>query len=317
MAGCNTEEDAVKPLATSNQEELVGWTDAVCNLIQSFGATASPGLVTTVEENGALMHVTTQRRASNGKYLPETHAMLVGGRETPELIGFMDAIVLGVSNMLTVPNESGDGINQTGGRIIIDFTPSGSATVRDMILTDIDTDEKGSKIELFSNTGQLLLSKEIPVTGDKNPLFVSLENVPGVAKAIVTFGDKRSLNGSGAIARIQMCVEGAGRCVSLCSAPVNKLWLQYVGTRPINVKARMGTESLMNGNGMKPGTMFKIEHGSDLRNTLTLETNRKDVPAVSLTCGDNGQLSLSGDNDLFRVVDARSSNYSYPLCLQE
>ncbi|MER2997973.1 hypothetical protein [Pontibacter populi] len=319
LAACSPDEEAVKPLSTTNQDELVGYNPSGCNLIQSFGDVVKPSMVTSITEDGIAMTVSAQRRGNNGRYVAETAAILLEPSQHPELIAEFDRHILGVYGMLTVPDEAGTGANLSGGRVIIDFTQTGSITMKNMLFTDIDEDEAGSKVELYSSTGQLLMAKDIPLAGDSKGIFVGFNNQPGVSKIIVTFGGERTRNGSGTIARMQMCRDGVGQCVGTCTSSVNTTWLQYVGNRPINVRASISNESsselLLRSNGMKPGTIFKIEHSSDLINALTIETNRRDVPVFSLAC-EEGVVSLTENNNMFRMLDARSANSDYLHCMR-
>ncbi len=315
LAACTPDEETVQPLKTTNQDEIVGYDDSGCNMMQLYGDGAKPSNVFTIIEDGIEMRVTAQRRGHNGKYLPETAALLLDPAQHPELVSNSAYTNIGMNGLLTVPDEAGTYINEKGGRVILDFSATGSLTMKNMVFTDIDADEAGTKIELFSNTGQLLMTKDIPLIGDKGSVIVGLDNQPGVSKIIVTFGEERTGKGSGTIGRIQMCRDGMGQCISACTREVNTVWLQYVGSRPINVKALSQNAVLLRSNGMKPGTIFKVEHAEDLINALQIETNHKGVPDINLTCND-GLVSLTENNSLFRLIDARGAGIRNAHCMQ-
>jgi hypothetical protein len=192
--------------------------------------------------------------------------------------------------------------------------------MKTILLTDIDEDDQGSKIELFSSTGQLLDRQEVPVSGANAPVFVSFDNVPGVAKAVVTFGAERKTTGSGGIARLQLCVDGQGMRDETCSSAIQSVWLQYTGDKPANVKvtAKGGASArtLFSGKGMKQGTMFKLaaESEAGIGEALVIETNRKEKHIISLQC--NGSTSIKTQYGNFRVVEARQFYTGYPLKLQ-
>jgi hypothetical protein len=316
----NADQDIVEPMQASQQQELRGYDPTTCNLIQDFGEGTLPRKVDVIEENRAVMIVKAQRRDHNGKYLPETEAVLLDAHDpATDLVNFMDARFDGMTGLLTVGDESGLKANRTGGRITLDFTPVSSVTMKTMVFTDISEEDKGSKVELYSRTGQLLEQKEIPANGKNAVSFVWFDNIPAVAKIVVTFGNERSNVGSGAIARLQLCVEGEGRRDEVRSAGVHTLWLEYTGDRPTNVKATAidGATSkiVYSSNGMKKGTMFKIAvpRGSSLGEVLHLETNRKE--RLSIPVNEDRTASLKKQYGSFRVVEARCTNY--PLKLQD
>jgi hypothetical protein len=313
------EQELVEPMKASQEAELVGYDPTTCNLVQTFGSGELPRSASVIEEDGAVMIVTAQRRGHNGKYLEETEGVLLDPRDpATDLIGMFDAQMLGVYGLLTVGDASGRGANQEGGRLILDFSPVGSVTMKTMIVTDIAEDEAGSKVELFSSTGQLLDKKELPTRGDNEAIIVSFDNVPGVAKAVVTFGAERKSIGSGAIARLQLCVEGQGRRDEARYTDVRSIWLQYTGDKPANVKvtAKEGASNrmLFSENGMKPGTMFRLAAtgAATLGEALIIETNRKERHTIP-THRDH-TASLNKQYGSFKVVEARCTDY--PLQLQ-
>lgn len=316
IASCSEDQDTIKPIETSSTNNLVGYDPSGCNLIRSFGDEIKPRMVSIITEDGVVMQVAAQRRGANGRYLSETAGLLLHPADAPDLIGEFDRYILGVSGLLTVGDGSGAGINQSGGRVILDFSEVGSVTMKNMLFTDIDENEKGSKVELYSNAGQLLMQQELRVTGDKGAAFVGFNNQPGVAKIIVTFGAERSQHGSGTIARLQMCVEGAGRCDSYCYVDVSSMWFQYTGNSVTNVKVstRNGSASevLYKGHGLKPGTMFKVEGITG--EALVLETNRKEVQTINLACEEG--TGIQKNYGSFKVIEARGAS-SYPICLQD
>jgi hypothetical protein len=316
----NSEQDIVEPMKATQDNNLVGYDPTTCNLVQSFGEGALPRKVDVIEEDGAVMIVKAQRRGQNGKYLNETEAILLDAHDpATDLVNRMDASMLGMSGLLTVSDETGEKANREGGRVIMDFSPVGSVTMKTMVFTDIAEEDKGSKVELYSRTGQLLEQKEIPVGSKNETVIVSFNNIPEVSKAIVTFGAERSKVGSGAIARLQLCVEGQGRRDEARYQGVHTLWLEYTGAQPANVKvtAKEGANNkpVFSANSMKPGTMFKIaaERGATLGETLEIETNRKEKHSISVKEDRNASLNKQYGN--FRVVEARCTEY--PLMLQD
>ena len=324
LFACNREEeqDMVAPLKATQEAELVGYDPSTCNLIQSFGAGELPRAVDVVEEDGAVMLVKAQRRGHNGKYLSEEPALLLNASDPATgLLNAFDSHMLGVSGLLTVGDAAGQKANQDGGRIILDFSPAGTVTMKSILVTDIAEDEKGSIIELFSSTGQLLDQKEVPVTGDNGAVFVTFDNVTGVSKAVVTFGAARKTSGSGAIGRLQLCVDGQGSTAEACSAAIQSVWLQYTGATPANVAvtAQEGTSArvIFSEKGMKPGTLFKLS-AEDAAGfgaaALVLTTNKKEKQTISLAC--NASTALKKQYGSFRVVEARDLYSDYPLQLQ-
>ncbi len=321
----NADQDLVEPMQTAQQQDLRGYDPTTCNLIQSFGEGTLPRKVDVIEENRAVMTVKAQRRGPNGKYLPETQAVLLDAHDpATDLVNFMDARFDGMSGLLTVGDGSGMKANRTGGRITLDFTPVSSVTMKTMVFTDISEEDKGSKVELYSRTGQLLEQKEIPANGKNAVSFVWFNNVPSVAKIVVTFGDERNNTGSGAIARLQLCVEGQGRYDEARYQDVHTLWLEYTGSQPANVSVRGNQEDrrgkgrgnvLFGAKGMKPGTMFKISTSeiSASSQAVAIETQHGEKQIIPIR--EDRTASLKKQYGSFRVVDARCTNY--PLKLEE
>lgn len=313
------EQELVEPMKASQEDKLVGYDPTTCNLVQTFGTGELPRKANVIEEDGAIMIVKAQRRGHNGKYLSETEGVLLDAYDpATDLVNRFDANVLGMTGLLTVGDESGLKANREGGRVIMDFSPVGSVTMKTMVFTDIAEEDKGSKVELYSRTGQLLEQKEIPARGKSQTVFVSFENIPGVAKAIVTFGAERSRVGSGAIARLQLCVEGQGIYNEVRYYDVHTLWLEYTGTQPANVTvtAKEGGSSnvVFSAKGMKPGTMLKLAaaDGISLGESLEVETNRKEKQIIPVKADRTTSLNKQYGN--FKVVEARCTDY--PLKLQ-
>lgn len=314
------EQDLVAPLKATQNSDLIGYDPTTCNLVQSFGAGELPRTAHVIEEDGAIMIVKAQRRGHNGKYLNETDGLLLDAHDpATDLVNYMDANMLDMTGLLTVGDESGLKANREGGRVILDFSPVGAVTMKTMVFTDIAEEDKGSKVEFYSRSGQLLEQKEIPVSQDKNQtVIVSFNNIPGVAKAIVTFGAEGSKVGSGAIARLQLCVEGQGQRDEARYNDVHTLWLEYTGTQPANVtvNAREGatTKEVFSAKGMKPGTMFKLAavEGVTLGEALEIETNRKESLTIPVKADPSA--SLNKQYGSFKVVEARCTDY--PLVLE-
>lgn len=315
LVGCSVEEDPVEPLRSTNNSDLVGYDPDGCNLIQSFGQGALPRLVSLIEEDRVIMSVKAQRRGHNGKYLSEEQGLLLDPSQSLDMIEEFDRHMLGMAGLLTVHDGSGARVNKKGGRVIMDFSRVGSVMMKNMLLVDVGS--AGATVELFSKHGQLL-DKQHVVTEAKSARFIGFGDTPGVAKIIVTFGDERKLNGSGAIARLQMCIEGEGRCIPVCYGELNSMWLAYTGTKPINVKvsSKNGASSkvLFNGHGVKPGTMFRIVNASGFGESLAIETNRKENHIISLQC--EASPSIKKQYGMFKVVQA-SGRGSLPVCLSD
>ncbi|PVY40453.1 hypothetical protein [Pontibacter virosus] len=317
----NADQDLVEPMQASQQQDLRGYDPTTCNLVQSFGEGELPRKANVIEEDGAVMIVKAQRRGHNGKYLPETEAVLLDAHDpATDLVNFMDARFDGMSGLLTVGDESGLKANREGGRITLDFSPVSSVTMKTMVFTDIAEEDKGSKVALYSRTGQLLVQKEIPANGKNEVSFVWFDNVPEVAKAVVTFGAERSKTGSGAIARLQMCAEGQGRYDDARYQDVRTLWLEYTGQQPANVTVKSMQEGnsgnvVFEAKGMKPGTVFKIaaSEANSLGESLEIGTQRGEKQLIPVKADPAASLKKAYGN--FRVVEARCSNY--PLKLEE
>jgi hypothetical protein len=313
------EQELVEPMKASQDANLIGYDPTTCNLVQTFGSGELPRQANVIEEDGAIMIVKAQRRGHNGKYLSETPGVLLDAHDpATDLVNYMDANMLAMSGLLTVGDESGLKANREGGRVILDFSPVGSVTMKTMVFTDIAEEDKGSKVEFYSRTGQLIEQKEIP-TGSKNEtVIVPFSNIPGVAKAVVTFGAERKNIGSGSIARLQLCVEGQGRRDEARYSDVHTLWLEYTGTQPANVtvnaKEGASSKAVFSAKGMKPGTMFKLAaaDGITLGEALEIETNRKEKLTIP-TKADHAA-SLNKQYGSFKVVEARCTDY--PLLLQ-
>ncbi|MFT2008104.1 hypothetical protein ACMA1I_05465 [Pontibacter sp. 13R65] len=321
LFSCNQQDEELSPnesLKVSQQSDLIGYDPTTCNLIQSFGTGDLPRAVDVIEEDRAIFTVKAQRRGHNGKYENETSAVLLDPRDpATNLLNPFDTQMAGVYGLLTVGDKSGLAANQTGGRVVMDFTPVKSVTMKTLVVADIDESEAGSKVELFSSTGQLLDEKLLPITGDKGLGFVSFDNIPGVAKVVVTFGNERQRSGSGAIARLQLCIEGEG-VDNFCYQSINSVWMQYTGSNPANitVKAKEGSSSkvVYAGKGVKPGTMFKLENAEGLGESLLVTTQRKTAETIPLEC--NGPTSLKKQYGNFKLIEVRSSA-SMPLKLQD
>ncbi|WP_187262460.1 hypothetical protein [Pontibacter beigongshangensis] len=320
LVSCKQQEEELSPSASleiSNQSDLVGYDPTTCNLIQSFGSGELPRAIDVVDENGAIMIVKAQKRGKNGKYLKETPALLLDPQDpATELLNPFDTQMAGVNGLLTIGDEAGLAANQRGGRIVLDFSPVRSVTMKTLVVADIEKSEAGSKVALYSSTGQLLDEQQLPVTGAKGIGFVTFDNIPGVAKMIVTFGNERKQAGSGAIARLQLCIEGAGED-EFCFQNIRTIWVQYTGSNPANVtvKAQQGKSSkvIFSQKGMKPGTLFRLENAEGFGDALLLETQRKDAETVSMAC--NGPTSLKRQYGNFKLVEVRSQT-DYPLLLQ-
>jgi hypothetical protein len=316
----NNEQDTVEPMKASQDDNLIGYDPTTCNLVQTFGEGTLPRVVDVIEEDGAVMIVKAQRRGHNGKYLNETEGLLLDAHDpATDLVNRMDASMMAMSGLLTVADESGQKANREGGRVTMDFSPVGSVTMKTMVFTDIAEEDKGSKVELYSRTGQLLEQKEIPARGKHETVIVSFDNIPGVAKAIVTFGAERSKMGSGAIARLQLCVEGQGRRDEVRNYGVHTLWLEYAGDKPTNVTVNANTGSanstVFSAKGMKPGTMFKVAsaNGNSLGETLEITTQRGEKQLIPVN--EDRSASLKKQYGDFKVVEARCTDY--PLLLEE
>ena len=313
------EQELVAPMKASQDSNLIGYDPTTCNLVQTFGAGELPRQADVIEEDGATMIVKAQRRGHNGHYLSETPAVLLDAHDpATDLVNYMDANMLDMTGLLTVGDESGLKANREGGRVILDFSPVGAVTMKTMVFTDIAEEDKGSKVEFYSRTGQLLEQKEIPTSGKNQTVIVSFNNIPGVAKAIVTFGAEGSKVGSGAIARLQLCVEGQGRRDEARYNNVHTLWLEYTGAQPANVtvtaqEGESGRE-VFSAKGMKPGTMFKLAaaDGVTLGEALEIETNRKESLTIPVKADPSAALNKQYGS--FKVVEARCSDY--PLKLQ-
>ena len=317
----NAEHDMAEPLAATQDNNLIGYDPTTCNLVQSFGEGALPRTADVIEEDGAVMIVKAQKRGHNGKYLQETPALLLDAHDpATDLVNRMDANMMAMTSLLTVGDGSGQKANREGGRLVLDFSPVSTVTMKTMVFTDIAAEDKGSKVELYSRTGQLLEQKEIP-TGEKNStVIVSFNNVPGVAKAIVTFGEERSSVGSGALARLQLCVEGQGRFDDARYQNVHTLWLEYTGKQPANVTVKSVQEgsrgnALFEAKGMKSGTTFKIaaSETSSLGESLEIKTQRGEEQLIPVQADPAASLKTQYGN--FRIVEARCTDY--PLKLEE
>lgn len=315
LVGCSVEEDPLESLRSTNNSDLVGYDPDGCNLIQSFGEGAVPRLVNLIEEDRVIMSVKAQRRGQNGKYLAEEQALLVDPAQSPDMVDEFDRHILGMVGLLTVHDGSGSKVNQKGGRVIMDFSRVGSVMMKNMLLVDIGS--TGATVELFSKNGQLL-EKQRVITEAKAARFIGFRNTPGVAKIVVTFGDERKLEGTGAVGRLQMCIEGEGRCIPVCYGELNSMWLEYTGAKPINVKvsSRNGASSkvLFDGRGMKPGTMFQVKNQGGFGEALAIETNRKENHVIPLQC--DASPSIKKQYGVFMVVQAGSSG-SLPVCLSD
>ncbi|WP_276498423.1 hypothetical protein [Pontibacter litorisediminis] len=314
------EQELVEPMKASKEADLIGYDPTTCNLVRHFGAGELPRNVNIVEEDGAVMTVTAQRRGHNGKYLQETPAILLDAHDpATDLVNNFDANIMGMSGLLTVSDVSGQKANREGGRLNLDFSPVGSVTMKTMVFTDIAEEDRGSKVELFSAAGQLLDQQEIPPRGKNQTVFVSFDNVPAVTKAIVTFGAERKKVGSGAVSRLQLCVEGQGMRDDVRYYDVHTLWLQYTGDKPANVtvtsSAGEASEVLFSAKGMKPGTMFKLSKASraSLGKALTIETNHKEKQIIPTKA--DRSASIKKQYGSFKVVEARCTDY--PLKLEE
>ncbi len=314
------EQELVEPMKVSQEAELVGYNPTTCNLVQTFGSGELPRHVNMIEEDRAMMTVKAQRRGHNGKYLEETEGLLLDPYDpATDLTNPFDRQMLGMfGGILTVPDETGTKANRAGGRVTLDFSPVGSVTMKTMLFTDIAEEDAGSKVELYSASGQLLEQKEIPVVGKNESIFVSFDNIPGVVKAVVTFGAERQNVGSGAIARLQLCVEGQGRYDEARYNGVHTLWLEYTGSQPANVtitaKEGASGKQIFSAKGMKPGTMFKLASADrmiPLGEALEIETNRKEKQTIPVN--PDRTASLKKQYGSFRVVEARCSDYPLQL----
>jgi hypothetical protein len=316
----NEEQDFAEPMQVSQQDDLVGYDPTTCNLVQTMGTGTLPRSVSLIEEDRVTMTVTAQRRGHNGKYLPATEGLLLDPRDpATNMTNPFDVQMLGMyGGILTVPDETGTKANREGGRVILDFTPVGSVTMKTMLFSDIAEEDGDSKVELYSRSGQLLEQKKIPARGRNQAIFVSFDNVPGVAKAIVTFGDERKTTGSGAIARLQLCKKGEGYNDYVRSYSVHSLWLEYTGSQPANVDitARNGNSGkpIFSAKGMKPGTMFKLASSSEvsLGEELEITTNRRETRIIPMS-GDYTTTPLKKQYGSFRIVEARDSFYALKL----
>lgn len=323
LVGCENIEDTVapeEPMKVSQAAEMVGLDPSTCNLMRLAQNSTSPSLIQNIEEDGAQIQVTAQKRGHNGKYLNATPAVVLDPRiDGAGLMTPMEARIISVPGIITVGDGAGTAVNNNGGRLVLDFSSVGSVTLKAMLIADIDSDEKGSKVELYSSNGQLLYQKELPVTGDLSSTIIGLGNTPKVTKMVVTFGNERTKVGSGAIGLLQMCVEGQGQRNDYCTDQISSVWMEYTGRTPANVNIRSvagaSSKVIFSQKGMKPGTMFKLYNYEGLGEALVVETNKKERQTISLDCSKR-PVPIKEEYGSFRVVQAGTESSPYSILLQ-
>jgi hypothetical protein len=311
----NEEQDMVAPMQASIDSEF-GTHPTTCNLVRSFGVESTPKAINYIEEERAKIIIKGERRGHNGKYLDENMAKAF---KAPRTYNDNKTInLLGHPTLLSLGKGEDEAMHEDGGRLILDFSPVGTVTMKSFIVYDINETDAGSKVELFSSTGQLLATKALPSTKDKDISFVGFDgDVPGVAKMIVTFGEERKFAGSGGISMLQMCIEGEGRYDDARYMGVRSIWMEYTGSQPANVniiaKNGASNNALLDTKGMKPGTIFKLSapYGSSLGETLEIETNRREKHSIAIMEDRNATLNKQYGN--FRVIEARCTDYPLRL----
>lgn len=205
---CGVESDeVVKPMS---QEKVLNYGTIPGSTILDFDET--PGYTdktyALVNSIKTAVNINAKRRLPNGKYQEENAALVIdtsnpNNQRTGGLVTPNPNSVRPMGNVLTV--GKGDGMNDKGGVIEIDFSSIGQVVMRGLHVLDIEEDEAGSTLELLNSSDQVIATYSLPVTGAGGTTPLITGDVPGVSKLRVNLVSKNKKGGSGAIDLIQFC----------------------------------------------------------------------------------------------------------------
>ncbi|WP_018479367.1 hypothetical protein [Pontibacter roseus] len=208
--GCEKEEQMTEPMALSEVKRY-GTDPTSCEIIEFDEQEYSTGgTIAMAYSQGTPVGVSAQRRLPNGTYRTENVARLF---DTSSPSGALQDFrtpnnnaMRPMGNILLVNQAEAGETNfyGEGGRIEMDFSAMGSITLKGIHVLDIEEDEAGSTLALYSQSGQLIKTMPLPVTGGNGATRLRIDT-PGVHKLVVTFTGKKKKSGDGAIDVIEFC----------------------------------------------------------------------------------------------------------------
>jgi hypothetical protein len=175
-------------------DELPGYTDktyAVINSIKTaINVQAKHRLVdgTLANTNTALLINTDQPNPQNSLVTPNSTNSL-----RP------------MGNVLTIGDRIGASMYNKGGIIEVDFTGIGAVVMRGVHVLDIEEHESGSTLELLDNSGRVIATYTLPVTGKGGTSPLITGDIAGVSKLRVNIISGNNQEANGAIDVIQFC----------------------------------------------------------------------------------------------------------------
>jgi hypothetical protein len=164
--------------------------------------------INTAYSNGTPITIAAYKRQPNGSYATDNAARLFDTSGAPGTAGQFRTpntnAMRPMGNVLRVSNGSNGENALQEGRIEMDFTAMGSITLKGIHVLDIEKDEDASTIELYDQSGKLIKTMPLPVTGTHGATRLRIDT-PGVQKMVVTFAGKNNKGGNGAIDVIEFC----------------------------------------------------------------------------------------------------------------
>ncbi|MHC2990659.1 hypothetical protein OB13_03320, partial [Pontibacter sp. HJ8] len=211
VVSMGTEKDVqlIEPLPYS-QMRVYGTDPTSCEIIEfEEDSYNTNNIITEVYSQGTPVTVSAQQLQPNGEYKSENVAKLFDtSSPTGKLQDFRTPnkeAMRPMGRVLLVSKGDTPEADKyrNGGRIEMDFSAMGSITLKGIHVLDIEEDEAGSTVELYDQSGKLLKTMPLPVTGANGATRLRIDT-PGVNKLVVSFTGKNN-SGNGAIDVIEFC----------------------------------------------------------------------------------------------------------------
>jgi hypothetical protein len=205
--GSEKEAQPAEPVAISEVKKF-GTDPTSCEIIEFEESESSTSGITTVAySNGTPVNIAAFQRQPDGSYKTENASRLFDTGAPAATLPLRTPntnAMRPMGRVLLVGNGAGSDTEMLSGRIEMDFTAMGSITLKGIHVLDIEQDEAGSTVELYNQSGKLIKSMPLPVTGTHGATRLRIDT-PGVQKMVVTFNSKNNKSGNGAIDVIEFC----------------------------------------------------------------------------------------------------------------
>lgn len=206
LMGCEKEAQPTETLSYT-QVKKFGTDPTSCEIIEfEESEYSTDGVIDAAYSNGTPVKIAAYQRQPNGSYGTENVAKLFNTSvpyDQPQEFRTPNTNAMRpMGKVLLVSNGSES--KMEAGRIEMDFTAMGSITLKGIHVLDIEQDEAGSTIELYNQSGQLIKTMPLPVTGTYGATRLRIDT-PGVQKLVVTFNGKNKKSGNGSIDVIEFC----------------------------------------------------------------------------------------------------------------